>query len=79
MTEPLKYRFEILYQTTNLRRVSNFMEKLDLGMDEFCFKEVIAFNYTKEEKPVSYFKELIQQAMESIGHTLIKIEGGKIE
>lgn len=76
---PLKYRFEILYQTPNLRQVSNFMGNLDLGIDTLCFKDVITFHYTKEEKPVSYFKELIRKALESIGHTLIKIEGGKIE
>lgn len=77
--QPLKYRFEIVYQTPNLIQANEFMACCDLGIGALCFKEVIYFSYTKEEKPVSYFKDLIRQALEAIGHTLVKIEGGKIE
>jgi hypothetical protein len=48
-------------------------------MDGMCIKDVITFSYTKEEKPVSYFKELIKMAMESCDCQLVQIVGGKIE
>lgn len=79
MNERIKYRFEILYQTPNLKQASDFLGKLDLGINEFCFKEVITFTYTKQEKPISYFKELIHHSMKETGYIPIKIEGGKIE
>lgn len=75
----LKYRFDILYQTKQLKQVNDFMNTLDLGMDSICLKETYAFNYTAEEKPISYFKDLITQAIKSCGGTVLKIEGGKIE
>lgn len=75
----LKYRFEVWYQTKGLREVSEFLSKCDLGMDGMCIKDVITFSYTKEEKPVSYFKELIKMAMESCDCQLVQIVGGKIE
>lgn len=55
------------------------MACLDVGVLEFCFKDVITFNYTEEEKPISYFKELIDKAMKEFGYVLMNIEGGKIE
>ena len=76
---PIKYRFEIWYQTKYMKQTSDFLSKCDLGTDCVCLKEVITFNYTKEEKPIDYFKGLIKQAMESGECTLVQIEGGKIE
>lgn len=79
MPSRFKYRFEVLYQTQHLKQVSDLMQKLDLGMDEVCFRETIGFYYILEEKPISYFKQLIRQAMEASGNVLINIEGGKTE
>jgi len=73
------YRFEIIYQSKNLKDVSDFMSKLDLGTGEIGIYETITFQYTKEEKPISYFKELIKKAYEELGCVVLKIKGGKIE
>lgn len=75
----IKYRFEIWYQTKNLRQIGYLLKTFDLGIDGLCTKDVITFVYTAEEKPISYFKELIKQAMESCERTVLKIEGGKVE
>jgi len=55
------------------------MSKLDLGMDGLALREVITFEYTKEEKPIQYFKDLINTAYERMGCKIIDIKGGKIE
>ena len=73
------YRFEIIYQSPLMKQVSDFMKKLDLGEQEFCIRETIHFQYSKEEKPVAYFKDLIKQALEACDCKLLDIEGGKIE
>lgn len=75
----LKYRFEILYQTPRLKRASDFLRRMDLGMQKTAYKEVMTFTYTNEEKPISYFKNLIRIAMEESGFVLLEITGGKIE
>jgi len=75
----LRYRFEITYQTHGMKLVSAFMEKFDLGFEEIYTKDVYTFNYTEEEKPVSYFKELLRKALENCDCTVFEITGGKIE
>lgn len=75
----IKYRFDIWYQTPQIKQVNDFMQKLDLGMDTICLKESYGFNYTAEEKPISYFKGLITQAIESCEGRVLRIEGGKVE
>lgn len=75
----LKYRFVVHYQTPHLKQVSDFMRKFDLGDREYTLEEIIQFACHSEEKPVSYFKDLIAQAFASIDHILVHIEGGKIE
>jgi hypothetical protein len=75
----LIYRFEVWYQTKNLRLISEFLQKCDLGMDGMCIKDVITFTYTREEQPIDYFKELIVQAMAACEGNVVHIEGGKIE
>ena len=75
----IKYRFDITYQTKQLKQVSDFMKACDLGEGEICLKETYGFNYTSEEKPIAYFKGLLTQAIESIGGRVLQIEGGKIE
>jgi hypothetical protein len=75
----IKYRFEVWYQTKNAKAVSDFLDKCDLGIVNVCLKEIIQFNYTKEEKPISYFKHLIQTAYESYECTVLDIRGGKME
>lgn len=62
-----------------MKAASDFLKKCDLGMEGICVKDVITFRYSREEKSVSYFKDLITQAMEMTGHTVLQIEGGKIE
>jgi len=79
VTKPLKYRFEFYYQDSSLRDLSSLMSKLDLGMDGLALREVITFEYTKEEKPIQYFKDLINTAYERMGCKIIDIKGGKIE
>ena len=79
MTKPLKYRFEISYQTPHIKKASDFMTKLDLGTKECFIKDVLTFEYTKEEKPIQYFKDILTKAFVMMDYTLIHIEGGKIE
>lgn len=55
------------------------MQKLDLHTGDICHKEEFTFKYSKEEKPIEYFKDLFRQAFDSIECTIIHIEGGKIE
>jgi hypothetical protein len=59
--------------------VNDFLGSCDLGIDTICIKDVITFNYTREEKPVSYFKDILKLAMENSECQIIHIEGGKIE
>lgn len=75
----MKYRFVVVFQTPQLKKISDFLSCLDLGHECFAYKEVMSFSYTKEEKPVSYFKDLIKQAVENSGHVFLYVEGGKIE
>lgn len=75
----IKYRFEVWYRTKPLAQVAEFLAKLDLGMEYVCYKDSIVFSYTKEEKPVQYFKDLIKQAMEMAECVLVHVEGGKVE
>lgn len=75
----LKYRFVVHYQDKHVKEVSDFLSRCDLGIDGFAFKEVFTFDYSKEEKPISYFKDLFTKAFDQLGRTIIHIEGGKIE
>jgi hypothetical protein len=79
MTNPIRYRFEISYQTERLKMVNDFMNRCDLNIGDLCMKDVICFSYSKEEKPIEYFKDLIKQSVELAGGRLVHVEGGKVE
>jgi hypothetical protein len=77
----MRYKFTIWYQTPNLRQVNDFMIKCDIYKQDtvITIEEKFEFKYTGIDRPISYFKDLLKQAMESLGNKLINCEGGPIE
>ncbi len=75
----ITYRFTVTYQTRNFKQASDFIKKCDLNIGGFYLEESLSFKYTKEEKPIQYFKDLIKQAYEACDCVVNEIKGGKIE
>ncbi len=73
----VKYRFSITYQTEKMKQVSDFMDKLDLGIGDICTEHKIEF--TSTEQSLLKVKNTLTQAYESAGAKVFKIEGGKIQ
>jgi len=74
----MKYRFEIFYANKYLQQVSDYMSKLDLGMDGMAIKEIMTFE-SKKDLNIKQIKELIIQGYEQCECKVINIEGGKVE
>lgn len=73
------YRFTVTYQTQHMRDTCNFLDMCDLNVGQVCIEQVYEFDYTKEPKPIEYFKRLFTQAFESIDCFLVDVRGGIVE
>lgn len=73
-----KYRFKINYQNDELKRLSDFMKKLDLGFDGLASEETWEFTGT-EDSDITKMKERIVWSIEQCGGKVFSIEGGKWE
>lgn len=75
----LRYRFVVEYKTKHLSDVLSLLNCLDLGEIDMSFKKTLLFDYSGKKKRISYFKGLITRGFESVGFTVIKVEGGCVE
>lgn len=62
-----------------MQRACEFLAKCDLSLGQIGFREAIYFTYSGEDKPISYFKGLLEQAYNTCENTILKIEGGIVE
>jgi hypothetical protein len=76
--ERVKYRFELLLQPKEFELGVKFLQSLDINIEGAGYKELITFT-RDTERPVSELKDIIIKGYRSIGITVLKIEGGKIE
>ena len=74
----IKYRFEITYQNKWVIQASEFISKLDLGIDGFGIKETATFS-SKKDLSIQTIKDTFHKAYESCECKILHIEGGKIE
>jgi len=76
--QKFKYKFEVIYQTKEMKLANRFLDDCDVDSGKIGIKEKICFT-ASPEKDIQFFKELIKQAFESCEMELLHIEGGKIE
>lgn len=74
-----KYRFKITHAGKNMQQVSSFLDKCDLTIGEFAIEETFEFTTKSTHITVKEYKEYLKYSLESCGHKVYKIEGGKIE
>lgn len=74
----MKYRFEILHMSKFLKQVCELMKKMDLAMDGIAVKDVMTFT-SRKDVSILEIKMKITEAYESLEHTVLHIEGGKVE
>ena len=77
MTNKVKYRFTLTYQTKYFKRASELMKKLDLDIGEMGIEET--FEFKCDEKPIDIIKGNLKNSFECAEMTILEIEGGKIE
>lgn len=70
------YRFTITFQTPEITKVCDFMEKLDLNMGHICIQQIFTFN--AYDMPIEKMKEHIRKVMNHCDCRLFEIEGVKI-
>ncbi len=74
----MKYRFKIVYQTKNLKKICDFMKKCDLDIGILCFEEIYMFD-GKDDISISLIKETFKKGFHLCDCQIIHIEGGKVE
>ncbi len=74
----MKYRFEIIYQSENIKEISDFLNRCDLNIGTIGVRETITFT-SQKDLSLSDIKEKIKEAMQESGCKLLHIEGGKVE
>lgn len=74
----MKYRFKIIYQTLQLKKVSSFMKQLDLNTGDIGIEEEFEF-FTYKDYEIPKLKEALVSAFEACDMEILRIEGGKIE
>lgn len=74
----MKYRFEITYQTTWMKKATKMLSNLDLDINGVGVKEIMTFNSQKDLK-ISEVKDIITHAYKCVQCEILHIEGGKIE
>lgn len=73
----MKYRFKVIYQTSQLKEVSKMMRQLDQNTGEIGLQE--EFEFSGEDKPIPELKEILVKTFEACEVEILFIEGGKIE
>ena len=74
----MKYRFEVHYMNKILKKVSDLMNKLDLGCNLYCLKEIMTFTSEKNIS-IQQLKNTIIEGYQSCDCDVIHIEGGSVE
>jgi hypothetical protein len=74
----IKYRFEAFLQDKIVKKVCEYMRKIDLEMGEVGCRAIFSFT-SERDVPLDAMKEILTQAIEECEVTVVRIEGGKIE
>lgn len=73
-----KYTFRVYMQEPFMKEACELMRHLDLNIGEVAAMKIIEFEGNKDV-PIDELKAHLTKAIESLGTTVLKIEGGKIE
>jgi hypothetical protein len=74
----MKYAFEVIYTTKQLRQVNDFLKSCDLDIGEAGVRERFSFT-SKNDLTIDTIKQKLTEALRMCDYEPLHIEGGKIE